>query len=132
MEQQNNTENPDAKSFKMYKGKAPLLLQIVGGLMWLGGLGMILQGIPMLLFLGIGVIPIAFGCLNIKYARKIFKMEKKGYTGALVLQGVTALLAIILWGMSGFASFNQTAVSVLLFAAIVSGVLYMYREQFTN
>ena len=133
MEQQtNNADNSDAKSFKLYTGKAPLLLQIIGGLMWLAGIGMILQGIPMLIFFGFGILPIILGILNIKYAKVIFKMQKKGFKGTLILQGIIIALSMILWITTGFTSINQSALSGILYALLVSGVLYLYREKFIN
>jgi|SRR3989339_791907 len=132
--QDKTTNNDEAKSFQLYTGKAPLALQIVGGLMWLSGILMILQGIPLLLIFGLGIIPIVLGIFSIKYARAIFKMQKKGYKGALVLYAliiVFNLLRIVIPnGKTNFAN-TETLVSLggaLLFMLI----LYAYREKFVN
>ena len=133
MEQITNSEpNSEAKSFKLYTGKAPLLLQIIGGLMWLGGLGMILQGIPLLILLGFGIIPITLGVFNIKYARAIFKMQREGFKGTLILQSIVLVASVVLWGISGFSKFNESALVGILYALMVSGVLYLYRDKFIN
>lgn len=128
----NNASSTDAKSFKLYTGKAPLPLQIIGGLMWLGGLGMILQGIPWLILLGFGLIPITLGIFNIKYGRAIFKMEKRGFKGTLILQGVIIVASIIFWITTGLTEINNSALGGILYSLVVSGVLYLYRGKFTN
>ncbi len=128
----NNTSNSDAKSFKLYTGKAPLPLQIIGGLMGLGGLGMILQGIPLLILLGFGIIPIILGIFNIKYAKAIFKMQRKGFKGTLILQSIVVIVSVVLWGISGFTKLNESVLGGILYALVVSGVLYLYRDKFIN
>lgn len=120
-------ENP--KSFALYGGKAPLALQIIGGLMWLGGLLMILGGIPMLLVFGLGVIPIVLGVFNIKYARAIFKMKKEGYKGAMVLQIISLVFSLLSIVAQGVGKGGSMGVSIV-YSLIVMGVLYSYREKF--
>lgn len=124
--------NGGPSSFKLYTGKAPLLLQIVGGLMWLSGLGMILKGIPLLLVFGLGIIPIILGVLSIKYGSAIFKMHRKGYTGAMVLNILSLVFTIVGAVLAGgnFAS-AETLLSLggtVLFIVI----LYSYREKFVG
>lgn len=122
----------DTKSFQLYTGKAPLPLQIIAGLMWLGGLAMILQGIPLLILLGFGVIPITLGIFNIIYGKAIFKMRKKGFKGTLVLQAIVVIISVLYWVTTGFTKVNSGALTGILYALLVSGVLYLYRDKFVN
>lgn len=120
----------DPKSFSLYRGKAPLALQIIAGLMWLGGLLMILSGIPMLLIFGLGIIPIVLGVLNIKYGRAIFRMQKKGYKGAIILQIISLVVLIGSVLAQGFGKLDVSMVISIILYLIVVGVLYSYREKF--
>ncbi len=99
---ENNNENsyPEPKAFKLYTGKTPVLIQIVGGLYYLSGLGLIVVGIPLILRFGIGILAIILGVLYIKYAKSIFKMEKKGYKAGLILQSIF----VFLWLLSSSSS----------------------------
>jgi len=128
----NEAQGTDAKSFQLYTGKAPLPLQIIAGLMWLGGIAMILQGIPLLILLGFGIIPITLGIFNIIYGKAIFKIRKKGYRGALFLQGIVVVISATLWGLSGFSKVNNSSLVGILYALLVGGVLYLYRDKFVN
>ncbi|MFH0857563.1 MAG: hypothetical protein V1848_02325 [Candidatus Magasanikbacteria bacterium] len=143
MESQQFQPNKDTKpnSFKLYTGKAPLPLQIVGGLMCLSGLGIIVTGILQLLFFGIvfgivvGIIFIIFGILNIKYGSGIFKMHKKAYTGAMVLNMLSLIYTIFFEVSNQLAGGNfadaKTLISlggIVLFIVI----LYSYREKFVS
>lgn len=128
----NNESNADAKSFKLYRGKAPLALQIIAGLMWLNGLLMILGGIPLILLFGFGILPIVLGIFIIKYAKAVFRMQKKGYTGTLVLQGISVLFSLLSWQSAGFDKINTTSLTSILIAFVVSGTLYLYRNQFVD
>jgi hypothetical protein len=130
MEQQENNTNP--KSFQMYAGKAPLLIQIIAGLMWLGGILLILKGLPWLLLFGIGIIPIALGIFYFRYGSALFKMQKRGYKGAIVIQVILFILGIILWVIDGITQFNSTAVFAIVYSAAVFAILYSYRDKFVN
>ncbi len=125
-------QNP--QSFQLYTGKAPWQLQIVTGMMWLSGVMLILRGIPLLIFFGIGIIPIVLGWLNIKYAKLIFKMQKKGYVGGMVILGISALSEVVSFftadkveGIPGNVYLIFVALS-LLFVYI----LYSYRDKFVD
>lgn len=123
-------DNTKAKSFRIFSSSAPLPLQVIGGLMWLAGLGMILQGIPLLLFFGLGILPIVLGGLNIKYAKKIFKMQEKGYRGTMILQGVMIITALMLWAISGLNSVNSSSLGIIAMALLIIAALYLYRDKF--
>lgn len=119
-------------SFKLYTGKAPLLLQIVGGLMWLSGLSMIIKGIPLLLVFGLGIIPIILGVLCIKYGSAIFKMHKKGYVGAMVLNILSLLFTIIGAVLSGGNFVGIETYLSLGGPVLFIVILYSYREKFVG
>ena len=126
----------DAKAFKMYKGKAPLIFQIIGGLMWLVGLVMIIEGIPMLLVFGLGIIPIAIGIFTIKYAKGIFKMQKKAYGGAVVVHIILSVLSLIAFVGQIYTGSSKLK-SLLTLAQIAYGVfviltLRKYKDKFVH
>lgn len=120
-------------SFKMYTGKAPWPVQLVGGLMWLSGLGMIVTGIPMLLVFGLGIIPIVLGVFIIKYAKAVFRMEKKGYTAALVLQGLAVLMLVAQLFANGseVRATSPEFLGSIAAAVLIVAILYGYRQRFT-
>lgn len=93
---------------------------------------MILGGIPLILLFGFGILPIVLGIFIIKYARAVFRMQKKGYTGTLVLQGVSVLFSLLSWQSAGFDKINTTSLTSILIAFVVSGTLYLYRNQFVD
>src|ERR1041385_6238168 len=95
---------PDLDSFKLYTGQAPWPLQIVAGLMWLGGLSLIVQGLPLLLLFGVGVIPMIIGVLTIKYARMIFKLQSHGYRGGMVIAALTLIAYLLAFFTSAITS----------------------------
>ncbi len=131
MEETTSTTSEDTaidqgpQSFKPYTGKAPLILQLIAGLMWLGGIGMIVVGVPMLFFFGLGIIPIILGILNIRYGIGIFKMRRSAYKGAMILQGIGILFNLF----SVFRGDLQSVVGVIM-SVVVILILYYYRERF--
>lgn len=125
-------EDSEPKAFKLYTGRASLLLQIVGGLMWLNALGLIFSGIPMLLMFGLGVIPIALGVLFIIYAKGIFKMQKKAYRPTLIIWGLTAAVALIMLVANGFQPVSWLGVAQFLVSVAALVAIYSYRNQFVN
>jgi len=133
-EQENTPVNvpEESKAFRLYTGKAPIFLQIVGGLMWLQGLGLILSGIPLLLLFGLGIIPIIIGVLIIKYAKAVFKMQKKGYKAALILQIFSALVIIVNWFGNKFSKLAIEDILTFAFSVIAIAVIYFYRNKFTE
>lgn len=134
MEQNKVDSQQNPQSFKLYTGKAPWPVQIVSGFMWLSGILSILSGIPLLLAFGLGVIPIAIGALSIKYARSIFKMQRKGYVGGMVLIGLGMLYEIIMFFARGGSEGLPTVVYIifLAFGLLLLGILYAHREKFVN
>lgn len=133
--QENKSTNApeEPKAFRLYAGKAPISLQIVGGLMWLEGLALIIGGIPFLLLFGLGIIPIIIGVLIIKYAKAVFKMQKKGYKAVLILQTLSALLVVINgWFSNKFSEFAIVDVLSFAFSVTAFVLIYSYRNKFTE
>ena len=132
MENNNQNSNPDPKTFKLYTGKAPVLIQIVGGAMYLSGIGLIIIGIPMILSFGLGILVIILGVLYIKYGKAIFRMEKKGYKMGLILQGAFVFLWLVSIGLAGFEKLSATDFLTLSDPLFLGASLYAYRTKFIN
>lgn len=128
------TKDSELKSFQLYKGHAPLPVQIIAGLMWLGGLTSILYGLPLLFVFGLGIIPILIGGFTIKYARGLFKMNFNSYKMTLVLQGLTLIFAVGVYIFRSYYThslvFDQILLDQLIYVLIVSCTLYFYRKEF--
>jgi hypothetical protein len=126
------TEQKPPQSFRLYSGKAPLPLQLLAGLMWLAGFALIIQGIPLLLLLGAGLIPICLGTLTIRYARAIFKMQRKGYIGGLVLLALSLAAYIVAFITSKVTSTSIAELAgATCYVFVGMSILYIYRSQFT-
>lgn len=133
-----NTENkienapvvPAPKPLEPYIGKAPWPLLIVAGFMLLSGIGNILHGISRLSVFGLGLIPIVIGGLLIWFALAIYKMQKKGYLGGLVLMGLGAASNLYQLIMPGGRLLWELACVAITLLPI--GVLYYYREKIVH
>ena len=129
MEQPKDALNP--KSFRLYTGTAPLQVQIVGGLMWLGGIGLVLQGIPLLLLFGIGIVPICLGILTVHYARLILKLQRSGYRGALAILVLTLAAYLAAFFTSAVTTASITVLSgAVCYILIAFAILYSNRARF--
>ena len=126
------SNNP--KSFQLYAGKAPWPVQLVGGLMWLSGIGSFLMGIPLLLFYGLGVLYIALGIFMVKYGSGLFKMQKKAYKGAIILSALSILSSIVgaLIPSQNISLLSPEAWSQIAGAVLFIVILRAYREKFVN
>lgn len=129
--QQQPAQSNEPKPFRLYTGKAPLLIQIVGGLLWLfGTLGVISGIVGLFLFRDIlGIISIILGVFEVKYGRLLFKMEEKGYKGALVVIVLGIVLNIVIAVMAGLGVnvMGGVGMSVIMLIA-----LYLNREKFVK
>lgn len=132
-----------ASSFKLLSGKAPILLQIIAGLLYLSAIAMIIGGIPLLFMYGLGLLPIILGILTIRYSHAIFRMDHKGYIGTLVIQLIMLLVALLTWASlfvfpSSMWAYAQSTVSTsnrlisIIFPIIVTASLYYYRNRFSK
>ena len=99
---------------------------------------MILQGLPMLLVFGFGIIPIVVGILMIKYAKGIFKMQQKVYKGVIILHAVLLALFVVLLGIrtySGDIALDIDSIAgviQIVYGVFVILILKKYKDRFVN
>ena len=125
--QQNVPEN--AQSFKLYSGKAPLLVQIVAGLMWLGSAGMILSGLLSLLLSPLtGVLLFGVAGYTIYTAKRLFSMKKNAFMHSIIW--AVLVVASVLCGtvMSAGSISYTNFISPLLLILLA----FVYRSRFVN
>jgi hypothetical protein len=135
LNQQSNSSS-ELKSFKPYLGeKAPILIQLMGGLIWLGAAGLLLQGVLSLLFMpAYGIFTLAIAVFAILTGKSLFGMKKR----ALYFSIIMALLFFgsAVWNLisSGFIGFteNRTDIIEILYAALLALVVYFYKDRFVN
>lgn len=135
--QQSRKPYSKLKSFKPYLGKkAPLLIQIVAGLMWLGAAGLLLQGIFSLLFDPLfGIADIAIAIFAIISGKSLFGMKKSAIRNSLIIAILFA--GVIIWSLisvkfaGGFAG-NRTEIIVILYAVLLALIVFKYKDQFVN
>jgi hypothetical protein len=135
LEQNKVDSQQNLRSFKLYTGKAPLLLQVVAGVMFLSGLSGIVSGFFILFFLPVfGVILFILAGFSIKYAVDIFKMKKIGYVGgmAVVAANVAISLAIIFIPNININMLGRKNILTLTPSIVTAAALYYYREKFVN
>ena len=108
-----------------------MAVQIVAGLMFLGAIGMIIIGIPLLIFFGFGVIPIGLGAFFIWCSLGLFKMKKKSYTATLVAYGIFAVLTLMVY-LSPSVVQRRYSIWNLAFPILFAGIIYSNREKFVN
>jgi uncharacterized membrane protein len=97
------------------------LLQLIAFLMCVGGIFYILIGIPLLLILGLGLIPMAIGALWLYYGMQVWKMKKNAYMGTMVMMGLGLIVSL---------SAHNYVLSAL--SAIILYVIYTNQEKFIN
>lgn len=134
---QSTSPEPKPQNFKLYRGRAPILLQIIGGLMWLAGIraifGALLLGFSLLLIFiplnfAFTVLLIIFGILSIKYAKSIFKMEKKCFNPVVIMYGLLILGILGLAIKDGFDNETWINLGSGLFVIVT---LFLHRKKFT-
>ncbi|MDP2704552.1 MAG: hypothetical protein Q8P01_05095 [bacterium] len=136
IEQPENSSS-ELKSFKLYAGKkAPLVVQIVAGIIWLGAAGLLLQGILGLLLSPIlGVITLAIGAFAIITGKSLFGMKKNAVRNSLIMG--TFLTASVIWRLiatkfEGGLTENSAEVFTVLFAMFLVSTVFRYKNLFTN
>ena len=97
------------------------LLQLIAILMMILGVIHILAGIPLLLLLGFGLIPMALGFLCFYYGLQIWHLRTKAYMGTMVITGIGVLLSL------GTHNYVSLALSV-----IILYVIYSNQDKFVN
>lgn len=122
-----NNSNP--QSFKPYTGKAPGIVQLVGGLLWLGAAGTIIIGLfSILLNIIQGIILLVAAVCMIITARSLFKMKKEAFRNCMILGGILLILCIYLIATSKGAPNYSNLISPL----IILIVGFVYKNQFVN
>jgi hypothetical protein len=127
----------ELKSFKPYLGKkAPVLIQIIAGIMWLGAAGVILNGISDLIFNPIfGVITILIGIFAIIAGKSLFGMKKSAVRNSIIMAVLfagIALWSIISTKFTGGLGANRTETMLFLYAALLVLIVLKYKSRFIN
>ena len=126
MEPSNNP--PDPKSFALYTGKAPALIQIIGGLLWLGAAGLIILGILNILINPIwGILYLIVATLFIITARSMFKMKKVAFRNSIIL--AIFLIIVAIYGIVGTTNSSYTN---FIYPIVLLIIVYIYKDRFVN
>lgn len=117
------------QSFKPYTGKAPAVIQIVGGLLWLGAAGAIIMGLLSLVVNLIqGIILLVAATFMIITARSFFKMKKEAFRNSMILGGLLLISCIYLIVISkGTPSYSN-----LISPLVILIVGFVYKDRFIN
>ena len=124
-----NNNSSDQKSFTLYTGKAPVIIQIIGGLLWLGAAGTIIMGLLNLIINPIqGIIFLVTAVFFILTARSMFKMKKTAFRNSIILAVLLALLAVYVL----MTSINTPSYSNFIYPILLFFVAFYYRNRFVN
>jgi len=135
--QQSSEPYAELKSFKPYLGKkAPILIQIIGGLIWLAAAGLLLQGVFSLLFSPVfGIVTLLIGVFAIITGKSLFGMKKSAIRNAIVFAVLLAGIAV--WSListkfTGGWTANESEMIGILFGVLLVLIVFFYRERFVN
>jgi hypothetical protein len=107
--------------------RVPILVKVVAVFMWIIGIGFILLGIPLIILLGLGIIPIVLGYFNIKYSRSVSHLEYRGFKAALWLLTLGFIYTIVqIFSQASFSVYSWN----LALIAFNASVLIYYRKLF--
>jgi len=135
--QQSSEPYAELKSFKPYLGKkAPILIQIIGGLIWLAAAGLLLQGVFSLLFSPVfGIVTLLIGVFAIITGKSLFGMKKSAVRNSIIMAilfaGV-AVWSIISTKFTGGLAANESEMIGILFGVLLILIVFFYRERFVN
>ncbi len=125
MDQNNNDSSADAKSFKLYLTKAPILLQLLAGLIWLGSAGLIIIGLTSLLINPIsGIFSFVFAAYFIFTGRLMFRMKKSAFIHSIIL----AVLVIV----SNVLTNDSVTIFSLLIPVLILISAFGYKSRYIN
>lgn len=125
MDQNNNDSSADAKSFKLYTTKAPILLQLLAGLIWLGSAGLIIIGLTSLLINPIsGIFSFVFAAYFMFTGRLMFRMKKSAFIHSIIL----AVLVIV----SNVLTNDSVTIFSLLIPVLILISAFGYRSRYIN
>jgi len=135
--QQSSERYSELRSFKPYLGKkAPGLIQIIAGLMWLGAAGLLLNGISGLFFAPIfGVATLLVGIFAIITGKSLFGMKKSAVRNSIIMAilftGV-ALWSLISSRFAGGLAENKSEILEILYAILLVLIVFKYKDRFVN
>lgn len=125
MDQNNKESSADAKSFKLYTTKAPILLQLLAGLIWLGSAGLVMLGLGMMLINPIiAVIFLVFAVFLFIGAKSMYKMKKSAFIYSIMIAVIIVIFNII--------SKGTITISSLLIPAIILISAFGYKSIYVN
>lgn len=126
--QQNPASSGQPQSFKPYTGKAPAIVQIVGGILWLGAAGLIILGLLGLIAYPIsGILFLLAAVLMIITAKSLFAMKKTAFRNTVI----TAVLVFISLAYSSLSK-GGFQWSSLVTPIILLIVAFYYKDSFVN
>lgn len=102
------------------KKEVPAALQVTGVLFALASYPLFLIGLPLMLFLGLGLIFWIVGAIQVYIGVGIYKARKSMYVPALVV-GIISVL-------STYSKYQMIALIPVLFLVVI----YMNRDKFVN
>ncbi|MFA6458807.1 MAG: hypothetical protein WCV79_00175 [Candidatus Paceibacterota bacterium] len=124
-----NNSSPEVKSFVPYTGRAPILIQIVGGLLWLGATGVIVLGVIELLVNPIwGIVYIIIAVGLIITARSLFKMRRSAFRNGLIV----ATAFILLLGYVILFDSKTTSYTNFIYPVLLLIIIFVYKDRFVN
>lgn len=126
--QQNQTPPVSPQSFKPYTGKAPIIIQIVGGLLYLGAAGLIIYGLLRFLINPVsGILFLLVAVLAVMTAKSLFSMKKTAFRNVVIT--VALIIIILAYSLISKGSFKLTN---LITPALLLFVAFYYRNRFVN
>lgn len=118
--------NPDADSETQMSW--PILIVVC--FMLLSGVMIFMHGISRITYYGLGLIPVAIGAAMIWFAVAVYKLQKKGYIGGLVLTGLGAASNLYQFLIPGGSVVAESITLALSLAPVI--ILCLYRKKFTR
>ncbi|MFA6601757.1 MAG: hypothetical protein WCT02_02755 [Candidatus Paceibacterota bacterium] len=126
--QQNPTTSAPLQSFKPYTGKAPVIIQIIGGFLWIGAAGFIIVGVFGMLGNPINsILSLVTAAAIIVTAKSLYSMKKTAFRNTIIIAALI-LLGVVYNSFSAgsFVWTNLVAPALLLFVA------FYYKSRFVN
>jgi hypothetical protein len=127
----------EPKSFKLYSGKkAPLLIQILAGFIWLAAAGILFNGVFNLISNPIlGAIIMLVGVFAIITGKSLFSMRKSAIKNSMIM--ATFFITMSLWSLittklEGGLGANQSELLLLLYGVLLVLIVLRYKSQFIN
>lgn len=131
--------NQELKSFRLYQGpKAPLLIKIFAGLMWLGAGLMILEGVVGLAFFSFSPIEsflvLILGFYAAYTGKLMFDAKRKAIYFVSILAGlllISGLINLFSVGLTNVSISDENIIGILYGLFLVL-IIFKYRGSFVN